>query len=291
MTVASGTGRGGDVSRAGPQRLARTCRTALPSLSFVVHSFNRCRNVEALARGLARLPSEEIIVCDDGSIDGSREAWTRNLSGPDGWIVLSNDLHEIRILDRAIAMSKGDVVCLVQDDDRIPPGEAWLEPCLAAFRRHPELAVVGGFMGFNGFDTDPSKVERIWEEGPFRFVEHVNIGPFFVRRSAYRALGGWDFSFAAAGEPGICFDNELCLRCWMNGMAVGYLFVPFKGPARTYSRNGGTDLFMPSMRRANQLRNEALLFAKYNAHADRIAERVRRANATLGEGNHLRLAP
>jgi hypothetical protein len=33
----------------------------------------------------------------------------------------------------------------------------------------------------------------------------------------------------------ICFDNELCLRAWMNDYQVGYSFVPFKGPAGHYA--------------------------------------------------------
>ena len=57
-------------------------------------------------------------------------------------------------------------------------------------------------MGFNGFDTDPAHVERLWGEGPFQFVEHVNIGPYFIRKEHYESLGGWDSLFSAVGEPG-----------------------------------------------------------------------------------------
>jgi hypothetical protein len=137
-------------------------------------------------------------------------------------------------------------------------------------------------MGFNGVEPDPGKVKRIWGEAPFQFVDHVNIGPYFIRKQHYEALGGWDFSFSRVGEPGICFDNELCLRAWVNGYQVGYRFVPFKGPPESYARDGGTVLFSAAVRRRNQLRNEKKIFQTYEAHAPRIAKLVRKANRRVG---------
>lgn len=254
-------------------------------LAFVVHSFNRAGNVEQLASGLRRLGDEhELVVCDDGSLDGSRELWAERLDRPNDFLLLSNDVHEIRILDRAIHFARSEIVCLVQDDDAVPPPDGgWLEEILERFERHPDLAVVGGFMGFHGFAPDPEDVEQLWGEGPFRFVDHVNIGPYFVRRSHYLALGGWDHSFSRAGEPGICFDNELCLRAWTRGFAVGYRFVPFKGPAGHYALDGGTVLFSGGVRRANQLRNSETIWRTYRGDAEAIADRVEAANRELGD--------
>jgi glycosyltransferase involved in cell wall biosynthesis len=253
--------------------------SASARLAFIVHSFNRCANVDQLAAGLKKVGSDqEIIVCDDGSIDGSREKWKSYLKRSNEFLVLSNDLHEIRLLDRAIQFTSADIACIVQDDDRIPEDTGWLDQVLEAFDRFPDLAIIGGFMGFYGFDTDPRYVRRIWGERPFEFVEHVNIGPYFVRRSHYCALGGWDYAFSGAGEPGICFDNELCLRAWSKGYQVGYLFIPFKGPAGKYSRDGGTQLFTPVVRRANQLRNERRISDLYGRQAATISKLVCAAN-------------
>ena len=55
-------------------------------------------------------------------------------------------------------------------------------------------------------------------------MHHVNIGPYFIRRKHYEALGGWDYTFSKVGEPGIGYDNELCLRAWLNGYRVAYSF-------------------------------------------------------------------
>jgi hypothetical protein len=205
-----------------------------------------------------------------------------HLVQPNDFLILSNDLHEIRILDRAIRFASADIICLVQDDDVIPHETGWLDCALGEFKKHPNLAIIGGFMGFHGFDPDPGNVKRIWTEAPFQFVDHVNIGPYFIRKQHYEALGGWDFTFSRVGEPAICFDNELCLRAWVNGYQVGYCFVPFKGQPNQYSLDGGTMLFSATIRRRNQLRNAKKIFQMYARHAPRIAEFVRKANLSIG---------
>jgi hypothetical protein len=270
-------------------KLKKARRRSLPfhyrersRLAFVVHSFNRISNINRLAAGLRRLGDHELIVCEDGSLDGSHEKWMSKLKRPNDFLLHSNDIHEIRILDRAIRFASAEVICLVQDDDLIPRQTGWLEPVLRHFETFPALAIVGGFMGFGSFHPDPEKAKPIWEEAPFQFVHHVNIGPYFIRKQHYETLGGWDYSFSRAGEPGICFDNELCLRAWVKGFQVGYSFLPFKGPPGHYSLDGGTVLFSGSVRRRNQLRNQQTICAMYEKHTRRIDRLVREANRSAG---------
>jgi glycosyltransferase involved in cell wall biosynthesis len=251
-----------------------------PRFAFIVHSFNRVANIEQLVEGLRPMGRHELIVCEDGSLDGSREKWLSHLTGPNDFLIHSNDLHEIRVLDRAIRFTRADIVCLVQDDDTVPRDATWLATALDMFERYPRLAILGGFMGFESFDPDPAKARRVWGGG-FRFVHHVNIGPYFIRRKHYEALGGWEYSFSEAGEPGICFDDELCLRAWMNGYQVGYSFVPFKGPAGHYPADGGTVLFSNDIRVRNSVRNSDTIFAWYGRYAKRIDALVEEANAEL----------
>lgn len=253
-----------------------------PKIAFVVHSFNRVSNIDQLFTDLRRMGEHELIVCEDGSLDGSHEKWMSYLDGPNDFLIHSNDLHEIRILDRAIRFARAEIICLIQDDDLIPHEKGWLNAALKQFDTHPKLAIIGGFMGFGSFHPHPNRAKRIWGPAPFQFVHHVNIGPYFIRRPHYEALGGWDYSFSRAGEPGICFDNELCLRAWVKGYQVGYRFVPFKGPPGYYSLDGGTVLFSGPLRRRNQIRNQTKIFEIYGKHVRRIDRLVREANRTNG---------
>jgi glycosyltransferase involved in cell wall biosynthesis len=250
-------------------------------LAFIVHSFNRVSNIDQLFHGLRNLGNHELIVCEDGSLDGSYEKWMSYLDQPNDFLIHSNDLHEIRILDRAIRFARSDIVCLVQDDDLIPYETRWLDSVFTHFSTYPRLAILGGFMGFDSFDPDPSKATPIWGGAQFRFVHHVNIGPYFIRRQHYEVLGGWDYSFSKVGEPAICFDNEFCLRAWINGYQVGYSFIPFKGPPGHYPLNGGTMLFSKEARIKNQSQNSHRIFQMYKEHAKRIDELVRKANTDL----------
>jgi glycosyltransferase involved in cell wall biosynthesis len=252
-----------------------------PRLAFIVHSFNRISNIEQLVGGLRGLGEHELIVCEDGSLDGSREKWMAYLNRPNDFLIHSNDLHEIRILDRAIRFARSDIVCLVQDDDLIPRETGWLDAALGHFADHSELAILGGFQGYGSFDPDPAKAKCIWGGEEFRFVHHVNIGPYFIRRQHYELLGGWDHSFSEVGEPGICADNELCLRAWMNGYQVGYRFVPFKGPSGHYPADGGTVLFSNDTRVRNAVRNSETIFRRYGRYVPRIDRLVEAANAGL----------
>jgi glycosyltransferase involved in cell wall biosynthesis len=252
-----------------------------PGLALIVESFNRVSNIDQLIAGLRGLGEHELIVCEDGSLDGSHDKWMHYLVRPNDFLIHSNDLHEIRILDRAIRFARSEIVCLVQDDDLIPRDTDWLEAVLGHFADNPRLAILGGFRGYEGFDPDPAKATCITGGNRFRFIHHVNIGPYFIRRQSYELLGGWDYSFSEVGEPGIGFDNELCLRAWLSGYQVGYRFVPFKGPVGQYPADGGTVLFSDGARGRNSVRNSNTIMDVYGKYAGRIDKLVSAANATL----------
>jgi len=266
-----------------------------PRIAFIIHSFNRIANIEQLIAGLRRLGGHEIIVCEDGSIDGSLEKWLSLLDDSNDFLIYSNDVHEIRATDRAIRFTNAEIICLVQDDDRIPGDRGWLDDTLERFDRYADLAIIGGFMGFaslypfalttlnpNDFHPDPKITTPLWGPGPFRLVQHVNVGPYFIRKKHYEALGGWDYAFSLVGEPGIGFECELCLRAWLNGYQVGYSFVPFKGPPGHYPLDGGTVLFGSKERRRNQLRNHERIFEMYAKHSRRIDQQVCEAGRRTG---------
>ncbi|HEX2241823.1 MAG TPA: glycosyltransferase family A protein, partial [Gammaproteobacteria bacterium] len=122
-----------------------------PQVSLIVHSFNQVRNIKRLQSRLRLTCADELIVCEDGSVDGSDEVWMRSLGRPNDFLIMSNDIHEIRAYDRAIDYARGEIICLMQGDDYPPKDGSWLGEAVAMFTHYPKLGVLGGWCGFNSY--------------------------------------------------------------------------------------------------------------------------------------------
>jgi hypothetical protein len=90
------------------QKFAGIRYNEAPRVSVIVQSFNQVRNVGFLATRLRATRMDELIVCEDGSIDGSVDEWLRRLTHPNDFLLRSNDLHEIRTPPRGPSPIFGD---------------------------------------------------------------------------------------------------------------------------------------------------------------------------------------
>jgi Glycosyl transferase family 2 len=268
-----------------------------PRVSVVIQSFNQVRNVGFLERRLRATCMDELIVCEDGSLDGSLDAWVRRLTRPNDFLLRSNDLHEIRTYSRAIGHARGEFICLMQDDDLPPKDSRWLAGALQLFEYYPRLAILGGWMGFMDYFAKeynspwllPDRSQIPYEDPhtgrQFMFVENVNIGPYLLRKHAYLDLGGFDLTFSEPGSPGICFESELCYRAWQRGYQVALSPLPVKAPVDDgYLLPGGTMLWAKEERDRNDKLNKKRIIALHNLYLPAIQAQVRQANETL----HLR---
>ena len=266
-----------------------------PRVSVIVQSFNQVRNIATLEERLRATCMDELIVCEDGSLDGSHEQWALRLTRPNDFLIRSNDLHEIRTYARAIDYARGEFICLIQDDDRPPADGAWLGKALRMFELYPRLAVLGGWCGFNNYFEEEYNAPWLRPgqgaipyvdpktQTPFMFVENVNIGPYILRRKVYQQLGGFDLNFSAPGTPGICFESEFCYRAWKHGFHVGLMDLPIKiqQAAEGYAFPGGTFLWARPEREHNERANKRRIAALYDPDLPAIQERVRQANSLL----------
>ena len=274
-----------------------------PTVSVIVQSFNQARNISTLEPRLRRTCADELIVCEDGSIDGSHQEWIRRLVQPNDFLLHSNDIHEIRSYGRAIAYARGDIICLMQDDDHPPKNGEWLAQATAVFDRYPKLAVLGGWCGFD--DYFAVEYNTPWlppgDGGipffdplsglPLMFVENVNIGPYLLRKSVFEELGGFDLRFSAPGEPGITFEAEYCYRAWLSGHQVALTDIPVKLETGTqgYIFPGGTTLWSNEQRIRNEETNKRLIEKLYDEHLPTIRRSIDHANAQL-DPDHSRFA-
>lgn len=281
------------------QRLADQEYSEHPKITVIVQSFNQARNIERLESSLRNARPDELIVCEDGSIDGSLDLWLEKLRGPNDFLLRSNDIHEIRSYGRAIGYARGSIVCLMQDDDQPAPDGRWLREATDLFDRYPKLAVLGGWCGFDDFfETEYNAPWLASGDGvipyadmrsgvPMVFVENVNIGPYFIRKSVYEELGGFDHRFSPPGEPGITFEAEFCYRVWLHGYQVALTDIPVKleTGSEGYIFPGGTSLWGLKEREKNESLNKKLIDELYRDHLPGIRTAIDHANGSLLDVN------
>ncbi len=274
-------------------RIANTYQ-ADPRVSFVIQSFNHRDNIPVYVERLRALPAQEIVVCEDGSSDGSLETWVSHLDRPNDFVVRSNDLHEIRAYDRAMRLARGELVCLMQDDEVPPADPAWFHDALKLFDRDPDLVVLGGYLAFRGIESEnhtdrgpfPGDLTNLYPERPthrsadgvhFNYVEAINVGPVFLRRDRFMDMGGLDFKYAPVGWPGIHFDVELSLRVWTLGGRVAWYTPGF----RQMGARGTEDFGHKDKRLSQLVTNHGHLVADYAGRIAEIQALVAEANAGL----------
>lgn len=222
-----------------------------PRLTAIVQSFNHRRNIANISGALkASSAVEEIVVCEDGSSDGSLTEWHKALPDPQHFIIRSNNLHELRSYNRAMRMSGGDVVVLLQDDDLLPYSDVWLQNAMRLFDTKPDLGLLGGYIGQlwepesgKGFEfgeqrsthgglrqgnTEPIQYIDPDTGVPFMYAECVWIAPVFARRSLLRKAGGLELAIAKRGEPGVWQDCVFSYETWVNGFSVGVFDASFE---------------------------------------------------------------
>lgn len=222
-----------------------------PRLSAVVQSYNHVANIGNISTALSRSRLvDEVVICEDGSSDGSLSAWAGALREPGHFVVRSNNLHELRSYNRAMRLAAGSVVVLLQDDDLLPADDGWIERALALFDAYPDLGVLGGYVGQlwdprsgTGYEygeqvsthggVRQGNTERIpyvqpTTGLPFMFVECAWIAPLFVRRTLLRKAGGLELAIAKRGEPGVWQDCVFGYQAWVNGFSVAVFDAPFE---------------------------------------------------------------
>ena len=168
----------------------------------------------------------EILVVDDGSVDGTADLMRAFDDGRAPSVRLLAQSHggPNAARNAGIAASHGDPICLVDDDVDVPEG--WLEAMVEGMLRHPEAGCLGGPVRLR-FEAKPPRIcemeSWIWEAaldyGPIeRMVELVNSTNMAVRRWAIDAIGPFNASMAIYGD-----ETEWEVRLRRAGFPIAYL--------------------------------------------------------------------
>lgn len=216
----------------------KTLRTTLESVASQTH------------------PDIEHLVMDGGSEDDTLDlvrGWTAHpLTLESG-----RDKGIYDALNKGIAKASGDVIGFLHADD-VLQDERVLEKIARAFE-DPAVQAVYGDLVYVAPD-DLSKVIRTWHSGEFH-VRKLRQGwmpphpTFYVRRSLYGRLGGFDLQYRIAAD----YDNMLRLLSGGDGRGVKAAYIP---EVLVRMRTGGVS--NRSLRNILQKSREDLRIARRN---------------------------
>lgn len=172
-------------------------------ISVITVVFNRRDTVEDALRSVASQSygNVEHVVVDGGSHDGTMDVLNASRDQIDV-LVSEPDSGIYDALNKGIARATGDVVGFLHADDVFADTEA-LSRIANAFADEAVDAVYGDLVYVHAKDMD--RVIRHWSAGQFS-KSKLNWGwmpphpTFYVRRSLYAQLGGFDLRYRIAAD-------------------------------------------------------------------------------------------
>jgi glycosyltransferase involved in cell wall biosynthesis len=205
-----------------PPRPPSVERAPPPSFSVIIGAFQAAGTIrEAVESVLCQTyPASEVIVCDDGSTDGTADvlaAFAQHivcLRKPNG--------GGASALNACLRVAKGDFVSILDADDALEPQA--LEALAELAARRPDLDIL---QTDAAFVSEGATLGRLSAESPFavddqRLVifDHCFVLHPAVRRSRLLDSGGFDESFR------IVYDWDCWIRLLLAGSKAGLCVDP-----------------------------------------------------------------
>ena len=224
-------------------RVRHPLPAALPLASIVICTRDNqllLRSAIDSIRSRTTYRNYEIVVCDNGSIDVGTRAYLAEIRNLPGVTVFRDDspFNYSRLNNTAVAKSRGELVCLLNDDIEVLAPE-WLDE-LASFAIQPDVGAVGArlwypdgtlqhggvIIGIGGVAGHAHPRLPKGHAGYFsravlqQEMSAVTAACLMVRRNVFDEVGGLDEQIAVAFN-----DIDFCLRL----RAAGYrnIWTPF----------------------------------------------------------------
>jgi len=272
-----------------------------PLVSFVIQTHNKSRNVLKFVEKLRQFKNAEIIVIDDGSVIKESMLLLENLIHANEFILRANDLYEVITYDRAIYLSRGKYVALLQDDDDFDDLK-WVDDAIKYFEKFGDLAFLGGRAGMDmlPFEKTSDKLRGAYDlEGgygqrknsfkykfigddtesvDFKFVQLVIRAPMWVNRQLFiDKIKHIDQSFA----PFQWDDAEVCLRAYSLGLKVGWYRTNFHLGA---GGEGGMRIWNTALSHRQDEVNAQKVYDLYENKFEEFQSIIDKANDNLSPG-------
>ena len=193
-----------------------------PSVTVIIPSYNAKKTIFTCIESCRKMEYKgkfDILVVDDGSVDGSREM----LKGMKGITLLLNEKNagKASAVNFALKRAKGEILACV-DSDSYPRKDA-LDKAVRHFCGDPKVAAVVVFICVNNPRTLLERIQEIeyWLSFGFFFKTVASIDALYVipgptalyRKSTLVELGGFD-------EKNLTEDMEIALRMQKNGWKI-----------------------------------------------------------------------
>jgi GT2 family glycosyltransferase len=244
----------------------------LPSVSVIVLNWNGKHHLQSCLGSLSKLDYPEskleLILCDNGSSDGSVEVVHQQFPRVKV-IALDRNYGFAEGNDRAAKQASGEWVAFLNNDMWVEP--TWLTDLLSALDERPEAACiasrivnwdgsavdfVGGGVNLMGqaFQLDQGKRESPHDK--FRRLLFACGGAMLIRRELFLEVGGFDPDFFA-------FFEDVDLGWRLNVLGYDVWYTP---RATAYHRHHGTARrIQPQKLRALMERNAlATIYKSYD---------------------------
>lgn len=175
------------------------------SVSVIIPTYDRRELLQATLDSVfaQTFDDYEVIVVNDGSTDDTTAALQPLVDAGRLRLVAQPNGGPSSARNRGIDESRGEFVALLDDDDLWPPDKlAWQ---VDAMRRHPDAVLVYGFMESFGlerpFRWPPPDGPTGWVRRAFLRKNWIRSpGQALIRRSALRAVGGFDATVWSADD-------------------------------------------------------------------------------------------
>jgi len=193
--------------------------------SLIVVTYEACELVLDCLQSLSHAvgPTDEIIVVENGSRDGSAQAIAQKF--PAVKLVVLSENRYIFGLNNGLAQASGEFVAFCNNDMTVDPG--FVEEAMAAFTREEIFAVCPRVLR-DGQDQG-SRTSGYWKHGLlfYQSMDHVSEvsrcffavgGQSFFRRDVLVKIGALDELL----WPMYHEDVELSYRAWRSGYEIVY---------------------------------------------------------------------
>ena len=253
------------VGAACPQHSA-SAAPEMPLVSIIIPVYNGLKLTQGCLRSISNntgYPNCEIIVVDNGSVDGTTEYLRQVQSDRLRPVFHKENLGFVEACNSGAAAASGGYLLFLNNDTEVQPG--WLESLVEFTQATPDCGAVGAKLVYpNGrlqeaggiIFSDGSGCNYGKGQNPndprFNFVREVDYcsgAALLVRKTLWDEIGGFDRRYA----PAYYEDTDLCFEIRRRGFKVYYqpksVVVHYEGQTAGTSLQSGYKRYQVENRR------------------------------------------